>query len=112
MHLRCGKTSTDVADSIRFLVHYFALLTTLPDVQAVYNQLKGVDSAISGYTGGRTVKPTYEQVSSKHHHVDECTRLSTCSGLVELVAPHREMLLVPAFESQTGSELYHCVCAP
>lgn len=31
-------------------------------VEAVYNEMAGVDSAISGYMGGRVKKPTYEQV--------------------------------------------------
>lgn len=34
-------------------------------VEAVYNQLTGVDSAISGYMGGHVEKPTYEQVCAK-----------------------------------------------
>ncbi len=34
-------------------------------VEAVYNQLNGVDSAISGYMGGHIANPTYEQVCSK-----------------------------------------------
>ena len=34
-------------------------------VEAVYNQLIGVESAISGYMGGHVDKPTYEQVCAK-----------------------------------------------
>ena len=34
-------------------------------VEAVYNQLIGVESAISGYMGGHIANPTYEQVCSK-----------------------------------------------
>lgn len=34
-------------------------------VEAVYNQLKGVESAISGYMGGHVDNPTYQQVCSK-----------------------------------------------
>lgn len=34
-------------------------------VEAVYNQLIGVDSAISGYMGGHVDNPTYEQVCAK-----------------------------------------------
>lgn len=34
-------------------------------VEAVYNQLRGVDSAISGYMGGHVPKPTYAQVCGK-----------------------------------------------
>lgn len=34
-------------------------------VEAVYNQLKGVETAISGYMGGHVDNPTYQQVCSK-----------------------------------------------
>ncbi len=34
-------------------------------VEAVFNQLKGVESAISGYMGGHVDNPTYEQVCNK-----------------------------------------------
>ena len=34
-------------------------------VEAVYNQLKGVESAISGYMGGHVQNPTYQQVCAK-----------------------------------------------
>ncbi len=34
-------------------------------VEAVYNQLTGVESAISGYMGGHVNNPTYEQVCAK-----------------------------------------------
>ncbi len=34
-------------------------------VEAVYNQLTGVKSAISGYMGGHVKNPTYEQVCAK-----------------------------------------------
>lgn len=33
-------------------------------LEAVYVELKGVDKVVSGYTGGKVAKPTYEQVSS------------------------------------------------
>lgn len=33
-------------------------------LEAVYVELKGVDKVVSGYSGGKVVKPTYEQVSS------------------------------------------------
>lgn len=32
--------------------------------EAVFDELKGVESAVSGYSGGRVPNPTYEQVSS------------------------------------------------
>lgn len=34
-------------------------------VEAVYSQLKGVESALSGYMGGHVQNPTYEQVCAK-----------------------------------------------
>ena len=34
-------------------------------VEAVYNQLTGVESAISGYMGGHVDNPSYEQVCAK-----------------------------------------------
>ena len=34
-------------------------------VEAVYNQLKGVESAVSGYMGGHVDHPSYEQVCTK-----------------------------------------------
>jgi peptide-methionine (S)-S-oxide reductase len=33
-------------------------------VEGVFSHIKGVKSAVSGYHGGRTAKPSYEQVSS------------------------------------------------
>jgi peptide-methionine (S)-S-oxide reductase len=33
--------------------------------EAVFQRLKGVESVVSGYSGGRVENPTYEQVSSK-----------------------------------------------
>lgn len=35
-------------------------------VEAVYNQLVGVESAISGYMGGHVENPTYQQVCGKN----------------------------------------------
>jgi peptide-methionine (S)-S-oxide reductase len=32
-------------------------------IEASFRRLKGVSSAISGYTGGNTSSPTYEQVN-------------------------------------------------
>lgn len=33
-------------------------------LEAVYNDLRGVEKVVSGYSGGRVAKPTYEQVSA------------------------------------------------
>ncbi|MGH9855114.1 MAG: peptide-methionine (S)-S-oxide reductase MsrA, partial [Blastocatellia bacterium] len=32
-------------------------------LEAVYNDLRGVEKVVSGYSGGHVVKPTYEQVT-------------------------------------------------
>lgn len=32
--------------------------------EAIFNEIKGVEKVVSGYSGGKTVKPTYEQVCS------------------------------------------------
>jgi peptide-methionine (S)-S-oxide reductase len=34
-------------------------------VEAVYDQLKGVEDVVSGYSGGHVVNPTYEQICNK-----------------------------------------------
>ncbi len=33
-------------------------------LEAVYNELRGVESVVSGYAGGHTVNPTYQEVCS------------------------------------------------
>jgi peptide-methionine (S)-S-oxide reductase len=33
-------------------------------IEAVFREVNGVENVVSGYTGGKTVNPTYEQVSS------------------------------------------------
>ena len=33
-------------------------------LEAVYDELKGVEDVVSGYSGGQTANPTYQQVSS------------------------------------------------
>ena len=44
--------------------------------EAVFSQLKGVKSVVSGYSGGKVVNPTYEQVSSGHTGHAECTLIT------------------------------------
>jgi len=40
-------------------------------LEAVYNDVRGVDSAISGYMGGRTTHPTYQEVcGGRSGHVE------------------------------------------
>lgn len=35
-------------------------------VEAIFKQVRGVEKVISGYAGGKTPNPTYEQVSTGH----------------------------------------------
>lgn len=40
-------------------------------IETVFNRLKGVESALSGYSGGKSANPTYEQVcSGRSGHVE------------------------------------------
>ena len=42
-------------------------------VEAFFSQLDGVESVISGYTGGNTKNPTYEDIcTGKTNHVEVC----------------------------------------
>ena len=42
-------------------------------IEAIFDQLDGVTKVISGYTGGNTKNPTYEQVcSGETNHVEAC----------------------------------------
>jgi len=45
-------------------------------LEAVYDELRGVESVESGYMGGRTRKPTYEQVCSGDTGHAEVTRVT------------------------------------
>ncbi len=51
-------------------------------VEAVYNQLIGVESAISGYMGGHVDKPTYEQVCAKTTGHAEVVKVSFDKGII------------------------------
>jgi peptide-methionine (S)-S-oxide reductase len=44
-------------------------------VEAVFNELRGVRSVVSGYAGGETKNPTYEQVCSGHTGHAEAIRI-------------------------------------
>jgi peptide-methionine (S)-S-oxide reductase len=59
-------------------------------IEAVYNQLKGVESAISGYAGGAMASPTYEAVcdgDTGHAEVVQVTFDPT-------IIPYRDVLEV------------------
>ena len=59
-------------------------------LEAVYQQMEGVESIVSGYMGGRVENPTYEQVcTGKSGHV-EVVHLTFDPA----VAPYREILEV------------------
>ncbi|WP_338408752.1 bifunctional methionine sulfoxide reductase B/A protein [uncultured Flavobacterium sp.] len=56
-------------------------------VEAVYEQLKGVISVVSGFAGGKTVNPTYEEVCSGttgHAEVVQITYENTITSLDEI----------------------------
>ena len=42
-------------------------------VEAIFSQLDGVESVVSGYTGGNTKNPTYEDIcTGQTNHVEVC----------------------------------------
>ena len=51
-------------------------------LEAVFDDLKGVESVESGYMGGRTASPTYEQVCSGDTGHAEVVRLTFDPGVV------------------------------
>jgi len=58
-------------------------------VEAVFNEVKGVHSAISGYAGGARPKPSYEQVctgASGHAEVVEISYDNTQLSYAEILA--------------------------
>ncbi len=44
--------------------------------EAIFNELKGVQQVVSGYTGGKVDNPTYEQVCSGKTGHAECTQIT------------------------------------
>lgn len=44
--------------------------------EAVFLQLKGVESVVSGYAGGHTINPTYEQICEGHTEHAEVIQIS------------------------------------
>ena len=51
-------------------------------VEAVFNQVVGVESAISGYMGGHVDNPTYEQVCSKRTGHAEVVNVTYDSAII------------------------------
>ena len=51
-------------------------------LEAVYNELRGVGSAISGYAGGSVVNPTYEQVCSGRTGHAEVVQVTFDPGVI------------------------------
>lgn len=51
-------------------------------LDAVYRRLKGVETVVSGYTGGGTVDPTYEQVSSGETGHAEAVRMTFDASII------------------------------
>jgi peptide-methionine (S)-S-oxide reductase len=45
-------------------------------IEAVFREVDGVDNVVSGYTGGTTVNPTYEQVSTSSTGHAEAVQVS------------------------------------
>ena len=45
-------------------------------VEAIFSQLEGVDSVVSGYCNGRTINPTYESVCSGNTGYAEVCKVS------------------------------------
>ncbi len=53
-------------------------------VEAVFNQLVGVESAISGYMGGHVENPTYEQVCAKNTGHAEVVNVTFDNEMISL----------------------------
>ena len=51
-------------------------------VEAIFQDLKGVESVISGYSGGHVENPTYEQICMKTTGHAEVCRIVTRAALI------------------------------
>ena len=57
-------------------------------LEAVFDEMKGVESVVSGYMGGRTLNPTYEQVcggDTGHAEVVQITFVPAITSFKELL---------------------------
>ena len=69
-------------------------------LEAVFERLKGVERVVSGYSGGRVPRPTYEQVSTGTTGHAECVQVTFDPA----VLPYRELLRIFfAFHDPTTS---------
>jgi peptide-methionine (S)-S-oxide reductase len=59
-------------------------------LEAVFEQLKGVERVVSGYSGGRVPDPTYEQVSTGTTGHAECLQVTFDPA----VLPYRDLLRI------------------
>ncbi len=57
-------------------------------LDAVYRRLKGVESAVSGYTGGAVIDPTYEEVSTGETEHAEAVKIT----FDEKIIPKKDIL--------------------
>ena len=53
-------------------------------VEAVYEKLKGVQSVVSGFSGGKTTNPTYEEVSTGRTGFAESVQITYDSSVTNL----------------------------
>ena len=69
-------------------------------VEAIFSQLDGVESVVSGYTGGNTKNPTYEDIcTGQTNHVEVC-KIIYDSDIISF-----ENLLKAFFESHDPTTL-------
>ncbi len=69
-------------------------------VEAIFSQLDGVESVVSGYTGGNTKNPTYEDIcTGQTNHVEVC-KIIYDSSIISF-----ENLLKAFFESHDPTTL-------
>jgi len=50
--------------------------------EAIFSQLKGVQKVVSGYSGGKVVSPTYDQVCTGRTGHAECTQITYDPGQI------------------------------
>jgi peptide-methionine (S)-S-oxide reductase len=67
-------------------------------LEAVFEELQGVEKVVSGYSGGRTANPTYEQVCSGTTGHAECVRVTFDPAVLSY---HDLLLVFFAFHDPT-----------